>query len=487
MNGYRTEPASLDQYLDDVQNETIKSDQAVQRSFCWGNEPMNNLIASAVSQTVYIPNLILSEETKENGIKVMYIVDGGHRTETLRRFRYCGYKTTSTIRDPFVKYSRKQVDKDGEYVRDENGDIVWEIAEFDLRKKTYDDLPPELKRQFNKCPLGMTIYQDCTSEDTSRLVNLYNNHVAMNVSQKSLTYIGKFANYIKKIKDTNRFLIDGTDLTESEKNKGMWERVISECVMAVFHFDKWKSDPKKMCDYLNDNSSLDEYKAIELYFDRLIPYSDKLDYPEIAALFKTKSLAVWMMVFNEFSKMNIDDAYFGEFLEKFVASMSEILVNNVTWSDLDIDKHTKDKTVMEHKFNHITYLMKKFMNEHVGIETENTYVEEESTQDNTEVVESTLDFVKENVSDDIDSEDVEIFKSMVDDCVRIDTPVYEKCQTALIALMGFACREDKDKDFEEWVQMYSNTNTEFSNSQKINYTYMKRDFDRFMSVKGGAA
>ena len=98
-----------------------------------------------------------------------------------------------------------------------------------------------------------------------------------------------------------------------------------------------------------------------------------------------------------------------------------------------------------------------------------------------------MDFVKENVSDDIDLEDVEIFKSMVDDCVRIDTPVYEKCQTALIALMGFACREDKDKDFEEWVQMYSNTNTEFSNSQKINYTYMKRDFDRFMSVKGGAA
>ena len=237
MNGYRTEPASLDQYLDDVQNETIKSDQAVQRSFCWGNEPMNNLIASAVSQTVYIPNLILSEETKENGIKVMYIVDGGHRTETLRRFRYCGYKTTSTIRDPFVKYSRKQVDKDGEYVRDENGDIVWEIAEFDLRKKTYDDLPPELKRQFNKCPLGMTIYQDCTSEDTSRLVNLYNNHVAMNVSQKSLTYIGKFANYIKKIKDTNRFLIDGTDLTESEKNSELVERFVE--VDKEFHGEPW--------------------------------------------------------------------------------------------------------------------------------------------------------------------------------------------------------------------------------------------------------
>ena len=50
MNGFRTEPTTIGQYIDDAQNETIKTDQAVQRDFCWTNESINNLIYSAVSQ-----------------------------------------------------------------------------------------------------------------------------------------------------------------------------------------------------------------------------------------------------------------------------------------------------------------------------------------------------------------------------------------------------------------------------------------------------
>ena len=140
MNGYRPESTCVGQYIDDVQNETIKTDQAVQRDFCWGNESINNLIYSAVSQTIFIPNLILAEERKKD-IVITYVVDGGHRTEALRRFKYCGYRISSAIRNPIVKYSRKKLDENGGIVRDEYGDVVWEIAEFDLRKKTYEDLP----------------------------------------------------------------------------------------------------------------------------------------------------------------------------------------------------------------------------------------------------------------------------------------------------------------------------------------------------------
>ena len=61
MNGFRTEPTTIGQYIDDAQNETIKTDQAVQRDFCWTNESINNLIYSAVSQKICIPNLILEE------------------------------------------------------------------------------------------------------------------------------------------------------------------------------------------------------------------------------------------------------------------------------------------------------------------------------------------------------------------------------------------------------------------------------------------
>ncbi len=63
------------------------------------------------------------------------------------------------------------------------------------------------------------IYQDCATEETSELVLLYNNHVAMNAAQKAFTYIGKYADEIKRIKDTNRFLMDCTMLSENEKKR----------------------------------------------------------------------------------------------------------------------------------------------------------------------------------------------------------------------------------------------------------------------------
>lgn len=473
MNGFRPEATTVGQYVDDMENETIKNDQAVQRDFCWTNESINNLIYSAVSQKIYISNLILAEENK-SGVTITYVVDGGHRGEALRRFKYSGYKITSTIRNPFVTYNRKKLDENGKIMRDEYGDIIWETVEFDLRKKTYDDLPPELKRQFNKSPLMATIYQDCTSEDTSILVNLYNNHVAMNPSQKALTYIGKFANEIKRIKDSSTFLKDGTALTENEKHKGIWERVISESVMAVFYLNEWKKDPKKMCDFLNNNSSIEEFKKIEEYFNRIAPYSDKLDNKEVANLFVSKDMAVWMMVFDNFAQYGLEDSKFGEFLNEFVLNMKEIEVDGITWNDLDMDKHTKDKSVIEHKVNHITYLMKNFLHikdKEIVEDTDNTLEQEDDV----------LTFCKETVSGEIEAEDVELYSDMVDDCVKIDSPIYRGCKNALIGLMGFAIREDKDEEFEDWIKDYQNGKSNFSPSQKINFAYMKNDFKKFIA------
>ena len=198
---------------------------------------MNALIYTALSRNIYIPNVILAEEKKKNGTKQTYVVDGGQRTETLYRFKYEGYKITRNLRNYLIPYNKKKVDENSEYIRDEYGNIESEIELFDIRNKTYDDLPDELKSKFNSCPITTAIYQDCTTEETSELVLLYNNHMGMNVSQKSLTYIGKYAEEIKRIKDANRFLKDCTSLTEADKKKGLWKRVISECVMAVKHFE----------------------------------------------------------------------------------------------------------------------------------------------------------------------------------------------------------------------------------------------------------
>lgn len=128
---YRKEESNLGRFMDDINDELIRLDQDVQRDFNGSNEFINNLVRSAVSQEVCIPSIILAEEKRENG-KITYVVDGGHRTKALSMFKYGGYKITDTIRNPIIEYSRRKRDEDGNVLRDEDGDDIFEMAEFNL-------------------------------------------------------------------------------------------------------------------------------------------------------------------------------------------------------------------------------------------------------------------------------------------------------------------------------------------------------------------
>ena len=93
-----------------------------------------------------------------------------------------------------------------------------------------------------------------------------------------------------------------------------------------------------------------------------------------------------------------------------------------------------------------------------------------------------LTFCKETVSSEIDEEDIELYTDMIDDCVRIDTPIYQNCKNALIGLMGFAVRENKDEEFEDWIDKYQKDKSNFSPNQKVNYAYMKNDFNNYCAA-----
>ena len=268
--------------------------------------------------------------------------------------------------------------------------------------------------------------------------------------------------------------MNGTALTENEKHKGNWERIISESVMGVFHMNEWKKDPKKMCSYLNDNSSTDEFLKMEEYFNRIEPYSDKLNSPKIAELFVAKDIVVWMKVFDKFTKLNRPDKEFGKFIKAFSETLREEKVNDITWNELDADKHTKDKSVIEKKVEHIITLMNEFL--HIdSTETENNVSEE-----------TTLSFVQENANPEATDEDVNAYSDLVDYCfdhnnIGVNAPIYQQCQTALIALMAYACENENEDKFEEWINKYKNTK-KFSPSQKVNYDFMKRSFDKMANA-----
>ena len=94
--------------------------------------------------------------------------------------------------------------------------------------------------------------------------------------------------------------------------------------------------------------------------------------------------------------------------------------------------------------------------------------------------ETTLSFVQKNVNSNVIEEDIECYENMIDDCVRVDSEVYKQCKTALVALMAYACKNEKDIDFEQWIQKYQKNSSGFSTDQRINYTYMKNSFESFL-------
>lgn len=154
----RKQTCSLDMYLKQLNAETIRTDQDCQRlSGQWKANMVGELISSVLTDN-YIPPIILGEETT-NGISKLWIIDGLQRSSSLSLFRYGNTKIAKSIDEYMVTYQRKILDDDGNPKRDSQGEIIWESVEYDVRGKTYAQLPGELKDRFDGYQIETVIYQ----------------------------------------------------------------------------------------------------------------------------------------------------------------------------------------------------------------------------------------------------------------------------------------------------------------------------------------
>ena len=222
----RKQTFSLDQYLKLMKEETIRSDQECQRmSGQWNANMVNELIATVLNDG-YIPPIILGEETV-NGITRQWIIDGLQRSSSLSMFRYGNTKITKNLDECMITYQRKILDEDGKPKRDEQGEIIWESVEYDIRNKTYEQLPEELKDRFNGYQLETAVHQECDITEISKLVRKYNNHTAMNQAQRAFTYVDAFAGEIRRIID-NRFFLDMYTCNRNDRKNGTLERIVGD-------------------------------------------------------------------------------------------------------------------------------------------------------------------------------------------------------------------------------------------------------------------
>lgn len=414
MNRPRKQIYTMDMYLNKIKDRDIRNDSDTQRQFVWSNEQINELIVTVLTED-YIPPVILAEVENSQ----LWIVDGGQRSSSFNQFKYGNYKITSAIENSIIPYKKKVVD--------DSGNITWEDATFDIRNKTYDKLPEELRKKFNEYQIETAIHEDCDAHRIAQLIKRYNNHTSMNSNQKAFTYIDKYAREIRNILDS-KFFLDCGVYTEKERNKGVLERVILESVMCIFHFDQWKKQPKQIANFLNENSSTEEFEKFQEVIERL----ENVVTEDVRDLFSSKDSFIWFTIFNKFGDLGFKDKMFIDFLRAFKNELKTKVIDKTTFAELDENRGTKDKAVILSKLNLLTELMCQYF----GVTKE--FINKDTL----------LKFVKENVDNDINKEDIELYEEIMEDLIDDGETknVVIRNKPSIIATIAFACMHDIDLD-----------------------------------------
>ena len=455
----RKQTYTMQQYLEKMQDQDIRSDQDVQRlSGAWNKNMINELIYTVLTNN-YMPPIILGEEKNSQ----LWVIDGLQRSSSLALFRYGNYKITSSIEEPVICYRAKAKDENGNVKIDGNGDVVWKDAEFNIKNKTYDRLPEELKKRFNEYQIETVIHEGYEMNQISKLVRRYNNHQAMNAAQKAFTYVDVFAREIRRILG-NKFFINNASYREKEKRNGTLERVVLESIMCMFHLDNWKRQSKKISTYLNENATTEEFEILDRNLTRL----ENILTDDLYSIFTSKDTYIWLTLFHKFTNSGLDDCKFAEFLTAFKDELNTVEVNSMTFYTLDENRSTKDKSVIMDKLEVLESLMCEYL--HINKE------------DLKEV--DVLDFVRENVNPDVTQEDIGLYKDMLRD---FSSKVDEKSklldnqnQASMIAIIAYAC--DRDMQIDSWILDYSNRNDSYIDDQVENFQYMKCDMEEFIKL-----
>lgn len=356
MAKIRKQTYSLEQYLKLIKAESIRTDQDCQRlSGQWNANMVNELIATVLTEN-YIPPIILGEETV-NGITRQWIIDGLQRSSSLSMFRYANTRITKNLDEYMVTYQRKILDSNGKPQRDGNGEILYESVDFDIRNKTYEQLPEELKDRFNGYQIECAIHQNCDTAEISKLVRKYNNHKAMNTAQKAFTYVDSFAREIRHITE-NRFFSDIYSSSQKGRINGTFERISGDIVLLCNYPNKYRKDTKLEFKWLNENAALCDFEGVDTLLTRLTASIEPTK--EIRALFNGKNTSVFVTAFKAFTEMGRKDKEFGAFLKWFVDGGSNTEIDGKTWETLDISHSTRDSSIVHGKIDYLVAVMEQY-------------------------------------------------------------------------------------------------------------------------------
>lgn len=424
---------------------------------------MNELIITVLNDG-YIPPVILGQEENSQ----MWVVDGLQRSTALMRFRYGNYKITSAVEEPLITYQAKVRDSEGEIMLDGCGNIVWKNEQIDIRNKTFDKLPEELKKVFNEYQIETVIHENYNAEQISRLVRRYNFNKPMNVSQRTFTFVDRFARKIREIL-RKRFFVECTGYTKGERKNGTLERILMETVMCMFHLDNWKKTGQ-LGTYINENATDAEFETLEQLINRLENIVTEQHY----SVFNSRDSFIWFSLFHKCIDIVTIVCLFLE-ISKEIRKFSIITVELCKLYGVEKGAATKDKTVIVKKLDTLENMMYEFL----GI----TKVEM-----NTELTSDILEFVREHVASYISKEDIEQYAEVLETLTKNIghcSKLFEnENMPSLIAVVAWSFENDVDLD--EWILDYCDRTDSYISDQEENFRHMCEDLEQYINPKNVA-
>lgn len=454
---------TLNMYLEKLKDMDIRSDADVQRlSGAWNNAMTNELIVSVLNGE-YIPPVILGQEKNSQA----WIVDGLQRSTALMMFRHGNYRISTSVEEPVISYRAKVRDAEGNVKIDGCGDIIWEDREFDIRRKSFNQMPEELQKIFNEFQLDCIIHENYTMEQISRLVRRFNFNKPMNVSQRAFTFCDKYARKIRDILKQGFFI--EAKYTKAERKNGTMERILMETVMCTFHLGNWKKS-SQIGAYINENATMEEFESLESCIGRL----ENIITEDLYGLFTSKDSFILFTLFHRFTKLNMDDKRFADFLHAFKDGLCDKEVDGKIF--YESGRSLKDRPVIVEKLDILETLMCGYL----GVKKPGPGQQID--------LEKALGFVRENVIPFATKEDIGQYAEVLDSLLgksNCDAKLLEmENRLSLVGIVAYSFENDIDLD--DWIVDYCSRNDGYISDQKENYLYMKEDLGQFIKEADAA-
>lgn len=391
---------------------------------------------------------------------ILWLIDGLQRLTTLEEYKNGVFKISRNLEMPFMYYQQCI-----------NGEM--KVVEYDLRGKSFENLPEELQDAFDSYPISVVKHLDCTDEEIAYHIARYNRQTSMNAEEKNILPMSNIATYIKNT-ISNEFFKDCGSYSESEIKTGKLNRVVYETITIMFHSEKYTRG-QVLFKYLNENVTKDEFDTLNKELDMLTNIVNE----GTRELFNVKNSFLLISLFHKFLTYKIEPIKFNEFLLEFKDNLHNKTFSEYedrTFDTYDKDKNSKDTKVVYAKMHMLEKLMKEYFQVEIQ-KSKNDGVNEYTSKEDIER------FIADVTSVEVDKDRMELFNSMLDDyTVEVDnnSKLLEKeNRLSLLSLVAYSF--EKEIELKDWIVDFFNKNNTYLKDQRENYLYMKNNLDNYIT------